>query len=439
MEPLRDDLWLERLASKLAASFIPFFGEPKRDEWRRSLCDFLGVADLPAPEVLEWGPLDCDSAMRALSRWLNLDGAAASSEITSRVGCTVGYRDRVVPAAFRRLETRPGERESCLSSGTAFLARGEDRWVIVVEYDARPPVEVQVSVYADPERPVQRDAFLAEIEAAMSAHRIGRGELLVYHQNGPRLMPRPAVSWDDVVLPCEILTEIHRNVVVPLAAFTSPCGAEARIPRRRSLLLSGPPGTGKTQIGKALAASLRDVSFLWVTPGGLEHCNDVAALFEWARQRTPAIVFFEDLDLVVRERGEGRDSMLGEILAQLDGFAANDGIVVVATTNDATVFDAALKRPGRFDRHLVIATPGEEERRRLLERIIAAGEVEPRELVIAELVEATRGLAGAHLQELLQAARLACAARGETVLDQRDLRTALDAVRDHRRGIGFGM
>jgi hypothetical protein len=429
-----DDAWLERLAETLAAAFVPHLGQPKQEEWRRSLAAFLGADTLPAPEVLKWGSLDCDSAMRALTHWCGLGEYRAQSSFTTTVGGTVSERGAPRAPFFRRIETGPGATEACLAEGTVLLERDGERWALVVEYDDYPPVEVEVRVYSPPGRNAERDAFLDEMEQAVSLHRIGRGELLVYHQTGPRLLPRPSITWDDVVLDPAIREEVRRNVELPLAAAPT-----STLPRHRSLLLSGPPGTGKTLIGKALAASLPEVSFLWVTPGGLGRCEDVSALFDWARERKPAIIFFEDLDLVVGSRGGANDSMLGEILAQLDGFAENDGVVVLATTNDEKVIDAALRRPGRFDRHLVVDAPAEGERRVMLDRFLGESQVDQRVAAVARLARLTAGLTGAHLQELVYTARLACSARSGEVLEHGDFAEALASLRLSRRDIGFAL
>ena len=118
------------------------------------------------------------------------------------------------------------------------------------------------------------------------------------------------ITWDDVILPEPIKEEVRRNATRFLRAHQQ--GSQLKLPSSRSLLLSGPPGTGKTLVGKALTSELDGITFLWVTPGGFDYFGDPGYFFRWARERTPAVVFLEDLDLVAEIRGT--TSTLGPVL-----------------------------------------------------------------------------------------------------------------------------
>jgi hypothetical protein len=177
------------------------------------------------------------------------------------------------------------------------------------------------------------------------------------------------VTWDEIVLDPAILELVKRSVLdcfQQRAAFR-----RNRIPLRRGLLLYGPPGNGKTMIGKALARAAR-TTFLYVTAGDVTHACNMRFIFDLARRLRPAIVFFEDLDLYASHRDYAPSTLLGELLAQMDGLAENDGLVVMATTNDLAAIEPALKdRPSRFDVLIEIAMPSESLRAQLLAKHLA--------------------------------------------------------------------
>jgi hypothetical protein len=239
-------------------------------------------------------------------------------------------------------------------------------------------------------------------------------------------------EWNALVLPETIRHVLDANVFNLLRRRD--LYRQAGVPLRRGLLLHGPPGTGKTMIGRALAKRA-DCTFMAVTPSMMESAHDVRGIFEAARRLAPTILFFEDLDLVASDRHvSSHREILGELLAGLDGIDSGEGVITVATTNDLMAIEPALKeRPSRFDVVLEVPAFGETERREYLTRWAQSARVA--ELDLEQLVQLTKGFTGAQLQELTRAAIIEAVDQlvGDDVsalcIDRSHLQSAVDRLK----------
>jgi len=214
-------------------------------------------------------------------------------------------------------------------------------------------------------------------------------------------------------------------------------GIGARIPK--GVLLVGPPGTGKTLIARAIAGEA-GVPFITITGSEfMEMFVGVGAarvrdLFRTARQEKPSIIFIDEIDAIGRKRGTGlggghdeREQTLNQILSEMDGFEAAEGIVVMAATNRPDILDPALLRAGRFDRQVVVPLPTLEERLAILAVHCQGKRVGP-DADLDSIGKATPGMSGADLENLVNEAALIAVRRGSQQIETPDLEAALDRV-----------
>ena len=207
----------------------------------------------------------------------------------------------------------------------------------------------------------------------------------------------------------------------------------ARIPK--GVLLVGPPGTGKTLLAKAVAGEA-GVGFLSISGSDFVElyvgvgASRVRDLFEQAKKTSPAIVFIDEIDAVGRQRGTGlggghdeREQTLNQLLVEMDGFAANEGVVVLAATNRADVLDPALLRPGRFDRQIYVGLPDIRGREEIL-KVHAKGKPLAEDVDLRKLAQGTAGFTGADLENLINEGALLAARKDRSFITMGDLKEA---------------
>ncbi len=211
----------------------------------------------------------------------------------------------------------------------------------------------------------------------------------------------------------------------------------ARIPK--GVLLVGPPGTGKTLLAKAVAGEA-GVNFLSISGSDFVElyvgvgASRVRDLFDQAKKTCPAIVFIDEIDAVGRQRGAGlggghdeREQTLNQLLVEMDGFAVNEGVIVMAATNRADILDPALLRPGRFDRQIYVGLPDIRGREEILQ-IYAKNKPLSDDVKLSDLAKATSGFTGADLENLMNEAALLAARQKLPVIRMQDVENAVIKV-----------
>ena len=247
---------------------------------------------------------------------------------------------------------------------------------------------------------------------------------------------RPSTTFEDIAGYDAVKEEIG-EVVQFLKDPSRFRGIGARIPK--GVLLVGPPGTGKTLFARAVAGEAA-VPFITITGSEfMEMFVGVGAarvrdLFDTARRNKPSIIFVDELDAIGRKRGTGlggghdeREQTLNQILAEMDGFEAVEGIVVMAATNRPDVLDPALLRAGRFDRQVVIPLPTLEERLDIL-RVHCRGKRVSGGAELETVARGTPGMSGADLENLVNEAALIAVREGSDEITGPDLEAARDRV-----------
>ncbi len=211
----------------------------------------------------------------------------------------------------------------------------------------------------------------------------------------------------------------------------------ARIPK--GVLLVGPPGTGKTLLAKAVAGEANapfyfisgsDFVELYVGVGA----SRVRDMFKQAKQNAPCLIFIDEIDAVGRQRGTGiggghdeREQTLNQLLTEMDGFGANEGIIIIAATNRPDVLDPALLRPGRFDRQVTVNLPDMKAREEIL-KVHARNKVLSKNVHLDNIAKRSVGFSGADLENLLNEAALLAVRREKNAITMSEIDEAIDRV-----------
>ena len=211
----------------------------------------------------------------------------------------------------------------------------------------------------------------------------------------------------------------------------------ARIPK--GVLLFGPPGTGKTLLAKAVAGEA-DVPFYFISGSDFVElfvgvgASRVRDMFQQAKRNAPCLIFIDEIDAVGRQRGTGlggghdeREQTLNQLLTEMDGFGANEGIIIIAATNRPDVLDPALLRPGRFDRQVTVNLPDIKGREEIL-AVHARNKTLAEGITLQNLAKRTPGFSGADLENLLNEAALLAVRRNKEEITMSEIDEATDRV-----------
>ena len=211
----------------------------------------------------------------------------------------------------------------------------------------------------------------------------------------------------------------------------------ARIPK--GVLLVGPPGTGKTLLARAVAGEA-NVPFYYISGSDFVElfvgigASRVRDMFREAKMNAPCLIFIDEIDAVGRQRGTGlggghdeREQTLNQLLTEMDGFGANEGIIIIAATNRPDVLDPALLRPGRFDRQVTVSLPDKKAREEILS-VHARNKILDKKVTLENLAKRTPGFSGADLENLLNEAALLAVRKNKKNISMAEIDEATDRV-----------
>lgn len=277
---------------------------------------------------------------------------------------------------------------------------------------------------------------LAGVIIWFSKHAGGGGSqgIFSFGQSRARIFSKdsPQIKFHDVAGVGEAKRELQ-EVVEFLKTPDKFKALGARIPK--GVLMVGPPGTGKTLLSRAVAGeagvpffSIAGSEFMEMLVGvGAARVRD---MFLQAKKAGPAIIFIDEIESIGRQRGMGmggghdeREQTLNQILVEMDGFTPNDHVIVIGASNRPDLLDAALIRPGRFDRRVTLSLPNLEERKQIIE-LHMKGKPFTQDVSVEKLARRTSGFSGADLANMLNEAAILAAREAKTAIDQKDLEEA---------------
>jgi cell division protease FtsH len=393
-------------------------------------------------------------------RWRNAGLYALLAIVLIAVGTTFFDRPQETKGSLKysdfleQVQERKIDRVTLFSDRTkAIVTRGEEKLQVNLLpdpglIDTLTKNDVDITV-----RPPQDDSILVRLAGSLIFPvllLVGLFFLLRRAQNGPgsqamnfgkskarvQMEPQTQVTFGDVAGIDQAKLELTEIVDFLKNAdrFTA---VGAKIPK--GCLLVGPPGTGKTLLAKAVAGeagvpffSISGSEFVEMFVGvGASRVRD---LFEQAKSNAPCIVFIDEIDAVGRQRGAGmgggndeREQTLNQLLTEMDGFEGNTGIIIIAATNRPDVLDAALLRPGRFDRQVVVDRPDFGGRSEIL-NVHARGKTLAKDVDLDRIARRTPGFTGADLSNLLNEAAILAARRNLTEISMDEINDAIDRV-----------
>ena len=229
---------------------------------------------------------------------------------------------------------------------------------------------------------------------------------------GGKFIKPDSTVMDDIILDANIKVRIKSGTVDMLNNIE--VYKKNGVAIKRGILMEGPPGVGKTLVAKALCNQV-DSTFIWVTADDVQYPDDISFIYNMARELSPTIVLFEDIDYIGKKRsgggdydkGEGGsyDKITGELLNQMDGITSNEGIITIASSNYPKSLDKALRnRPGRFDIRVRFEYPNKDLRTQMFNRFLSKTDFT--DVKLDEIVKLTDGYSGAYIKELVLSATM---------------------------------
>lgn len=272
--------------------------------------------------------------------------------------------------------------------------------------------------------------FMRQMGGKSGAFGFGKSKAKMMSDKGPKVTFKDVAGIDEA-----------KDELAEIVDFLRDPGKFQRLGGKipKGCLLVGPPGTGKTLLAKAIAGEA-NVPFFSISGSDFVEmfvgvgASRVRDMFQQGKENAPCIIFIDEIDAVGRSRGVGigggndeREQTLNQMLVEMDGFADNEGVVIIAATNRPDVLDPALLRPGRFDRQITVSNPDIDGREKIL-NVHLAKVKHVDNLDVRQIARGTPGFSGAELANLVNESALLAARKGKSKVDMSDLENAKDKV-----------
>ncbi len=401
--------------------------EPQGNPWTKSLMIWAGI-------------------IGALLLIVSISGTASTA-----AGTTISYssfRDKVAEGSVKSIEVAPDRIVGTNKDGTQFITRPIGSDAQLMELLEANNVEYSGQTVEQPSflkmLLIQSLPFILIVGIAIFVLRQmqkgggGAGGAMSFGKSKAKMLTEKhgRVTFDDVAGIDEAREELQ-EIVEFLKDPTKFSRLGGKIPK--GALLVGPPGTGKTLLARAIAGeagvpffSISGSDFVEMFVGvGASRVRD---MFDQAKKNAPCIIFIDEIDAVGRARGgsvgnqnDEREQTLNQLLVEMDGFEANEGVIIVAATNRADVLDKALLRPGRFDRQVQVPNPDIEGREKIL-KIHSRNKPLANDVDLRTVARGTPGFSGADLANLLNEAALLAARKGKRMIAMLEIEEAKDKV-----------
>lgn len=358
-------------------------------------------------------------------------------------GAVVDYHNKRRPLEYITYDIDYGITENTIKEGSIILEEADRQRLVVrfnlIEHREEGKPRSDIFLTCEKEKKKWLEELEAQINKWIDNNNYLRGKKL--KPNTQFLDISKKYTWDDIILPDDIRGEIKDYFEL------REIYKKNNLPFKRGIICYGIPGTGKTLLGKVIASQI-DSTLIWVTPSDVETPRDVSDIFEMARDLTPAILFFEDLDFYASIReGNDKAGVLGEFLAQMDGFIENEDIFIIATTNDIKVIEPALKdRPSRFDTLIEFKPMEEPLRAEMIKRLLNNYRTkEDPETIANQTAKLLKNMTGAELNEFfISVIKTAIQERSidsdkKVILSLEIFKKSIDKIGTaKRRFVGFG-
>ena len=311
------------------------------------------------------------------------------------------YFDHLRPVVIEEIQTDLEKSEDVLVKGYYFLTNKETKENVIFGIDFLSDMFTgYISIYSSEKNSKESSSAIKEIISWSKNNNFLKNKKI---DAFGKFLKVDKITMSDVILKDEIKNRITSGTIDMINNMDS--YRKNNLPIKRGILMEGEPGTGKTLVAKALCNQI-DCTFIWVTADDVSYPDNIAYIYQMARELNPSIILFEDIDYIGKSRESYRDTsfdkITGELLNQMDGVESNEGIITLASSNYPKSLDKALRnRPGRFDIRVRFELPDADLRKKMITTFF--GEVDIDDINVKEIVDITNGYTGAYIKELVVA------------------------------------